>query len=82
MYCMSRYIHSSKEIWLRPLTCQMQVRPGRTERRRRCHGSYFATSRGHAAGAGPTMLMSPRSTLMSCGSSSMRVLADEAADAR
>src|SRR5229473_1227604 len=48
----------------------MHVSPGRTESRRSCHDWYFATSPG-SGGRGPTTLMSPRSTLMSCGSSSM-----------
>ena len=43
--------------------------PGRTDRRRRCQMSYASTSRG-GAGRGPTRLMSPLSTLNSCGSSS------------
>ncbi len=37
-YCMSRRIHSSKPIWLRPAICQRHVMPGFTSRRRRCHG--------------------------------------------
>ena len=58
MYWRSSFIHWSKPMWLRPLICQMQVRPGFIERRRRCQGSYCWTSLG-MGGRGPTRLMSP-----------------------
>src|SRR5579872_331937 len=47
--------------------------PGVASSRRRCHSSYCSTS-WRSGGRGPTRLMSPRSTLSTCGSSSMRSL--------
>ena len=45
----------------RPETCQMQVMPGNTSRRRRSASEYLSTSLGKA-GRGPTSDMSPTST--------------------
>ena len=55
-YSRSSFIHSSKAMLFRPLTCQRQVIPGFIENRRLCQSWYFSTSSG-TVGRGPTMLM-------------------------
>jgi len=73
MYWRSRFIHSSKHTSFRQgAICQRQVSPGFMERRLRCQLSYFPTSEG-IGGLGPTILISPLRTLISCGISSMPV---------
>ena len=57
----------------RPLTCQLPVMPGLT-RRRSLRSSFHWTASWGSAGRGPTRLMSPLTTLISCGSSSIEVL--------
>ena len=63
---------STKPISDRPLTCHRQVKPGLTDRRRRCHGSYWATS-SPMGGRGPTSDIRPASTWNNCGVSSRLV---------
>ncbi len=54
MYLRSIFIHSSKLTSLRwGVICQMQVRPGFMERRRRCQISYSLTSEGIGGRACP-----------------------------
>ena len=72
MYSRSSFIHWSKEMSDRPLTCQVQVMPGFTLRRRRCQRWYCFTSAG-TGGLGPTMLISPERTFRNWGSSSSEV---------
>ena len=57
-----------------PETCQRQVNPGFTLKRRFCQASSIFSASRTDRGRGPTMLMSPSSTLTSCGNSSMLVL--------
>src|SRR5258706_14545941 len=71
MYSRSSSIHCSNERLLRPDTCQRQVNPGLTLKRRFCHDSSMRSASGTDNGRGPTMLISPRSTIISCGNSSM-----------
>src|SRR6266487_2357849 len=47
---------------LRPLTCQRQVSPGLTLRRRRCARSSNRLTSSTGRGRGPTRLISPRTT--------------------
>ena len=47
MYSRSSFIHWSKEMSDRPLTCQVQVMPGFTLRRRRCQRWYLLHLGGH-----------------------------------
>src|SRR3954452_11033868 len=65
-YCRSMRIHSTKVTVLRPFTCQMHVRPGRTNNLWRCHGRHCRDSR-VGSGRGPTSDISPTSTFQSCG---------------
>ncbi len=69
MYCVSSCTHWSKSMVLRPLTCQMQVMPGRILKRRFWFFWYWLTSSG-MGGRGPTTDMSPFNTLINCGNSS------------
>src|SRR5262249_7642615 len=68
-YSMSQSIIWSNVIRFFPETCQSPVRPGRVRNRSRCWGRQQLYSVGRH-GRGPTTLISPRSTLMSWGSSS------------
>ena len=74
MYSRSSCIHCSNERLLRPETCQRQVNPGLTLKRRFCHATSIRTASRTESGRGPTILMSPSNTLISCGNSSMLVL--------
>src|SRR5881394_142171 len=71
MYSRSRRTQSRKLVTLlRPLTCQRQVSPGFTERRRRCARSSKRCTSSTGRGRGPTRLISPSSTFQTCGHSS------------
>ena len=75
MYSRSRRTHSRKSVTLlRPLTCQRQVSPGLTLKRRRWAGSSNRSTSSTGSGRGPTRLISPRSTFKSWGNSSMLYL--------
>ena len=54
----------------RPLTCAQPVMPGRTARRPRWRSVYWSTWT-WTVGRGPTIDISPRSTLTRFGSSSI-----------
>ena len=56
----------------RPLTCHRPVMPGFTVKRGR-YGSASSFASHESIGRGPTRDISPRSTLISCGSSSRLV---------
>ena len=63
-------IHSAKETWVPPSTCQMHVSPGVTSNRDRSQPwQWFDSS--HGSGRGPTIVMSPFNTFHNCGNSSM-----------
>src|SRR5262245_54106350 len=68
-YLISSSIISLKVVRFFPETCQSPVRPGSARNRSLCQGRYLLYSPGRH-GRGPTKLISPRSTLISCGSSS------------
>jgi hypothetical protein len=61
-----RSLHGSEA---RPLTCAQPVSPGFTASLPRCRSSYCATC-ASIVGRGPTMAISPRTTLNRFGSSS------------
>ena len=69
-YDKSRRTDLSQDKSDRPLTCHKPVTPGLTSSLRCTSLSYASTSRLNS-GRGPTTLISCRSTLMNCGSSSM-----------
>src|SRR6266850_77995 len=68
-YAISKRIISLNVVLFFPLTCQSPVIPGSVSNRLVCHSLYSCASYG-IHGRGPTRLISPRSTLISCGSSS------------
>src|SRR5258708_20406303 len=70
-YFKSSSIHCSNPIELRPCTCHRQVIPGRILNRLRCQSWLNPSTSRTGSGLGPTRLMSPFSTLSSCGNSSM-----------
>jgi len=71
MYSRSIRIHSANLISLPPRACQVQVSPGKTDRRWRCQGRQPMDS-STGSGRGPTSDICPVRTLNSCGSSSMQ----------
>ena len=62
----SRVIQSTEFL---PFTCAQPVIPGKHSSLRRCSGEYRAIYL-TGSGLGPTRLISPRTTLRNCGSSS------------
>ena len=83
MYSRSSRTQSLKSVTLlRPLICHRQVSPGLTLSRRRCARSLNRLTSSTGSGRGPTRLISPRSTLKSCGNSSRLNLRRNFADGR
>ena len=72
MYQRSSSMRSLHGSDARPLICAQPVMPGRTARRPRSRSVYCATCDG-SVGRGPTIDISPRSTLTRFGSSSSDV---------